>query len=148
MAGARRSLWLVNGAIALVVLLAAGGTVVALTASGGSDDAGLRTTPVGRGTVAETVTASGAVTSARSSTLNFAAGGRVEDVRVAVGDRVEAGEVVATLDPEYAEANLEAARAQRDSARQQLRDARAARERVTTSAAAPTPAAQQPAAPE
>src|SRR4051794_41869245 len=128
MAGARRSLWLVNGLIVLVVLLAAGGAVVALTASGRSDDQGLRTTPVGRGTVAETVTASGAVTSARSSTLNFAAGGRVEDVRVAVGDRVEAGQVVATLDADYAEASLDAARAQQASARQQLRDARKARD--------------------
>jgi multidrug efflux pump subunit AcrA (membrane-fusion protein) len=90
MAGGRRSLWIVNGLIVLVVLLAAGGAVVALSSSG-TDDAGLRTTPVGRGTVAETVTASGAVTSARSSTLNFAAGGRVEDVRVAVGDTVTAG---------------------------------------------------------
>ncbi|GAA4871789.1 efflux RND transporter periplasmic adaptor subunit [Actinomycetospora straminea] len=142
MAGARRSLWLVNGLIVLVVLLAVGGTVIGLTATGGSDDTGLRTTPVGRGTVAETVTASGAVTSAQSSTLNFAVGGRVEDVRVAVGDLVEAGDVVATLDPEYAEANLEAARAQRDAARQSLRDAREARDNPQTSAAAP---AQQPA---
>ncbi|MDD7967409.1 efflux RND transporter periplasmic adaptor subunit [Actinomycetospora lemnae] len=144
MAGARRSLWLVNGLIVLVVLLAIGGTVIGLTTTGGADDSGLRTTPVGRGTVAETVTASGAVTSARSSTLNFAVGGRVEDVRVAVGDRVEAGDVVATLDPEYAEANLDAARAQRDAARQSLRDAREARDNPQTSAAAP---AQQPAAP-
>ena len=46
MAGARRSLWLVNGLIVLVVLLAAGGAVVALTSSG-DQDTGLRTTPVG-----------------------------------------------------------------------------------------------------
>src|SRR3954447_17657915 len=123
MAGARRSLWLVTGLIVLVVLLAAGGAVVALTASGRSDDQGLRTTPVGRGTVDETVTASGAVTSARSSTLNFATSGRVDEVRVRVGDTVTAGEVVATLDPEYAEANLDAARAQRAAARDQLADA-------------------------
>ena len=77
MAGARRSLWLVNGLIVLVVLLAAGGTVYALTSSGGTADQGLRTTPVARGTVAATVSASGAVTSARGSTLNFATSGRV-----------------------------------------------------------------------
>src|SRR5690349_9702736 len=135
MAGARRSLWLVNGLIVLVVLLAIGGTVVALTSSRGADDQGLRTTPVGRGTVAATVSASGAVTSARGSTLNFATSGRVEDVRVKLGDTVTAGEIVATLDPEYADANLDAARAQRDAARQQLADAREARDNPTTTAA-------------
>lgn len=136
-------MWLVNGLIVLVVLLAAGGAVVALTSSRGGDD-GLRTTPVGRGTVAETVTASGAVTSARSSTLNFAAGGRIDEVLVAVGDRVEAGDVVATLDAEYADANLDAARAQRDAAREQLEDAREARDDPPATA---TPAPTQPAAP-
>ncbi|GLZ48650.1 hypothetical protein Acsp06_48350 [Actinomycetospora sp. NBRC 106375] len=141
MAGARRSLWLVNGLIVLVVLLAAGGTVYALTGSGGTADQGLRTTPVGRGTVTQTVTASGAVTSARGSTLNFASSGRVEDVRVKLGDTVTAGEIVATLDPEYADANLDAARAQRDSARQQLADAREARDNPTTTAATQAPAA-------
>ena len=46
-----RSLWLVNGAIVLVVLLALGGHRGGPDPSWPADDLGLRTTPLGRGTV-------------------------------------------------------------------------------------------------
>ncbi len=145
-----RSLWLVNGAIVVVVLLALAGTVIGLTSGSANDTSTLRTTPLGRGTVSETVTASGTVTTALSSTVNFGVSGRIAEVRVRLGDVVEKGETLATLDGEYAEANLDAAEAKRDSARQALDDARTARDNpaatTTSTAAAPGATAAAPGA--
>ncbi|GAA4848381.1 hypothetical protein GCM10023201_45430 [Actinomycetospora corticicola] len=117
-----------NGLVVLLVLLAAGGTVYGLTRTSSSEDTSLRTTPLGRGTVAETVSASGTVTSATSATLNFSTSGRISDVRVRLGDRVTKGQTVAVLDGEYAQANLDAADAQVATAEQQLDDANYAKD--------------------
>lgn len=138
-AGAPRRLWIVNGLVVLLVLLAAGGTVYGLTRTSSGEDTSLRTTPLGRGTVAETVTASGTVTSATSATLNFSASGRIAEVRVRLGDRVTKGQTVAVLDGEYARANLDAADAQVATAEQQLDDARYAKDNPP-----PSTQAQQP----
>ena len=143
--GGSRRLWIVNGLVLLAVLLAAGGTTYALTSSSATENTALRTTPLGRGTVAETVTASGTVTSSTSATLNFSASGRIDEVRVRLGDRVTKGQVVAVLDGEYARANLEAADAQVASAEQQLDDARYAKDNPPAQTQAPA-AQQAPAA--
>ncbi len=122
--GGSRRLLLVNGVIVLVLLLAAGGTVYALTkTSSSSASSALRTTPVGRGTVAETITAAGSVTTAASATLNFSSSGMIAEVRVRLGDRVTKGQTVARLDGEYAQANLKAADAQVSADEQSLDDA-------------------------
>lgn len=122
-AGRSRRLWIVNGVIVLVLLLAAGGTIYGLTKTSSSTDTGLRTTPVGRGTVAETVTAAGSVTTANSATLNFGSSGKIAEIRVRLGDRVTKGQTVARLDNEYADANLKAANAQVSADEQALDDA-------------------------
>ncbi len=122
-AGGSRRLLFVNGAIVLVLLLAAGGTVYALTKSSSSSSSTLRTTPVGRGTVAETVTAAGSVTTAASATLNFGVSGRIAEIRVRLGDQVHTGQTLARLDGEYAQANLRAADAQVSADEQALEDA-------------------------
>jgi hypothetical protein len=114
---------IVNGIIVLVVLFAAGGTVFGLTRSSSSMNPALRTTPLGRGTVAQTVTASGTVTSATSATLNFSTSGKIAEVRVRLGDHVEKGQTVARLDGQYAQANLNADNAQVAAAQQALDDA-------------------------
>ena len=150
-AGKSRRRLIVNGVIVLVVLLAAGGTVFGLTRSSSSINPALRTTPLGRGTVARTVTASGTVTSATSATLNFSTSGKIAEVRVRLGDHVEKGQTVARLDSEYAQANLNAADAQVASAQQALDDAEYSKAHpqppVSTAAPAPaTPAAATPAA--
>ena len=151
-AGGSRRLLFVNGAIVLVLLLTAGGTVYVLTkTSSSSASSTLRTTPVGRGTVAETVTAAGSVTTAASATLNFGASGKIAEIRVRLGDRVTTGQTVARLDSEYAQANLRAADAQVAADEQSLEDAEYQKDHPqstkTSAAAAPTTSKAPAAAP-
>ncbi|MBI1265714.1 MAG: efflux RND transporter periplasmic adaptor subunit [Alphaproteobacteria bacterium] len=54
----------------------------------------------------------GLVSAWRTSALGFESGGRIETVNVRVGDRVAAGDVLATLDTRTLEAQLAAARAE------------------------------------
>ncbi|NMO89117.1 efflux RND transporter periplasmic adaptor subunit [Actinomycetospora sp. TBRC 11914] len=122
-AGGSRRLLFVNGAIVLVLLLVAGGTTYALTRHASNANSSLRTTTVGRGTVAETVTAAGTVTTGTSATLNFSTTGRIAEVRVKLGDHVTQGQTVATLDGAYAQANLKALRSQVRADEQALKDA-------------------------
>ena len=133
-----RRLWIVNGVVLLLVLLAAGGTTYALTKSSSSTNSTLRTTPVGRGTVAETVTAAGSVTTAASATLNFGVSGKIAEVRVKLGDHVTTGQTLARLDGEFAQANLTAADAQVAADEQALADAEYQKDHpaATTTAAA------------
>ncbi len=131
-----RRVWSVNVALLLVIVAVVVGVVVALTSSS-SAAPGLRTVPVGRGTVTETVSASGTVSSATSSTVDFPTGGTIASVRVALGDRVRAGQTLATLDGESARASLQAARAQLTASREQLSSAVDTRD----AAVAGTPAA-------
>jgi HlyD family secretion protein len=77
-----------------------------------------RTAIVGRGTLFVAISASGSIEPRTSTDLTFEQSGRVVDVRVKVGDRVEAGDVLAQLDDRQlalkipqAQAALEAARA-------------------------------------
>ncbi len=134
-----RRLWIVNGVVLLLVLLAAGGTTYALTKSSSSSaNSTLRTTPVGRGTVAETVTAAGTVTTAASATLNFGVSGKIAEIRVRLGDHVTTGQTLARLDGEFAQANLTAADAQVAADEQALADAEYQKDHpaATTTAAA------------
>lgn len=81
--------------------------------------------------------ASGYVVARRQTTVSSKITGKVEEVLVEEGMRVEAGQVVATLDDSTERAQLdlavsrvEAARAQLDEIRAQLRNARLARDRL------------------
>jgi HlyD family secretion protein len=51
-----------------------------------------------RGEIVATVNATGAVTPRNRAALTFASPGRITEIKVAVGDRVEAGQVLATID--------------------------------------------------
>lgn len=82
--------------VGVAVLAGGAGTAWALTGSSGS---AYRLASVERADVQQTVPADGTLSAQHSAVLSFAAGGTVSSVRVAVGDPVSAGELVATLDP-------------------------------------------------
>lgn len=96
------------GRVRLLRRLAAGCAVAVVAAatyaltgagSGTSATEGLRTATVGTGAVEQTLTVSGTVRRVDQLSVSFPAGGRVTSVRVAVGDEVRAGQVLATIDP-------------------------------------------------
>lgn len=69
-----------------------------------------RTVAVQKGSVSETVTASGTVTTAGSKDLSFATNGTVQRVRVSAGDTVTRGQTLVTLDDTSAQQSLATAR--------------------------------------
>ena len=66
----------------------------------------------------------GTVTSPRVAKLSAEVSGLVKSIRVEEGDRVEAGDVLLTLDPELDQLSLEAARAATEQAQHELADAK------------------------
>lgn len=78
--------------IAIAVIVA-----LALVFSGGSK-VEYTTAPVERGEVAQTVDVTGSVSSAEDIELNFRATGRLGNVNINPGDKVKAGQMLATLD--------------------------------------------------
>lgn len=68
------------------------------TGSGGSTTPTEQVVEVTVGTIAKTVTAQGVVAAAESDDLNFASSGTVTAVNVKAGQKVTAGDVLATLD--------------------------------------------------
>jgi RND family efflux transporter MFP subunit len=86
------------GALGLMLMLGLirnGQTTAAQGAPGSGE-----TTVVFTGDLAESVTASGEVTAAQQARLSFETSGIVENVAVAVGDRVQAGDILIALDAE------------------------------------------------
>lgn len=67
--------------------------------------------PATQGPITEDVTANGTVTPVENPDLSFAVGGRVASVSAKVGDKVYAGELLASLDTGVLSANLAAANA-------------------------------------
>jgi RND family efflux transporter MFP subunit len=74
--------------------------------------------------IREEVPLTGTLTSPRVADVSTAVGGLVEHMGVDVGDRVEAGDVLLTLDRELEQLTLEAARAAAAQARAELADVR------------------------
>lgn len=101
-----RKKWWWALAVAAVVIAAAaftglGERVASRLAGGRVQEAGVADLPtitVRQGDIVRTITATGNVQPARLVDLRFGTGGRVQEVRVAPGQRVEAGEVLAVLD--------------------------------------------------
>lgn len=83
------------GVVTGALVLAGGGIAWANAGAAG----GYRTAVAAIGSVDETLTVNGALASATRRDRAFAASGTVDGVNVAVGDRVEAGDVLATIDP-------------------------------------------------
>ncbi|MFI7053407.1 efflux RND transporter periplasmic adaptor subunit [Streptosporangium canum] len=112
----RRAL-IVNGTLGVLLL---GGAGIAYSSLGGtassSADAAVRTVSAARSTVVASVSASGAVESARARSLGFGSSGTVEKIYVKVGDRVSKGQILARLDDTSAQESLDAAAAALDSA--------------------------------
>jgi len=127
----RKGLWL-GLAVAGAVLLAAGGWF----AFGRGKDIEVRTAEVmaiGNGNASPSVLdATGYVVARRMATVSAKVTGRVRDVRIEEGQRVEEGQVLATLDPVDADAQralaasqLNAAQSQIGSVQAQLKEAEA-----------------------
>ena len=80
------------------------------------------TATVARGTYKSTVSATGTITPKRQEDLAFTSSGTVTEVAVAVGDKVQKGEVLARIDPASLQAQVDAAEAQLTAAKAQLSD--------------------------
>ncbi|MDL5158205.1 biotin/lipoyl-binding protein [Actinomycetospora termitidis] len=95
-------------ALALTAVAAA----LSLAACGGSgEDAPPQTVRVERASVSSGVDSSGSISALGATNLGFATAGQLTSVRVKVGDRVEPGEVLATIDDFQARQALKQAQA-------------------------------------
>ena len=95
-------------ALALVALLVAWRS----RAANGDGAAGYVTAPVERGDLAVTVTATGTLAALDTVEVGSEVSGRVLQVHVDYNDQVRAGQVLATIDPEQAQARADEAAAQ------------------------------------
>ncbi len=115
----RRGLWLGLGiALALVVLALVGWALL-----GGDKAVEVRTGTVSAmdsGGSASVLDATGYVVARRMATVSAKVTGRVREVLIEEGQRVDAGQVMATLDPVDADAQRDLARSQLAAARSQV----------------------------
>ena len=86
--------FLIAGGLLLAVILAA----AVLMGGGSSDPAVTQTAQVERGAITETVEAIGVIAAMPSASITWASGGIVSASTLKVGDQVEKGEVLLTLD--------------------------------------------------
>lgn len=121
------------------ILAAAGlaGGIIWATSSSDADGPRYRTTVVERGEVVQTVEASGRIEARDRHVVVARVSSRLEKVHVQVSDRVEAGQILADLDPatlhlqaRAASAAVVAAEGVRDQARARLEDARRSAARI------------------
>ncbi|MFE1316569.1 efflux RND transporter periplasmic adaptor subunit [Kitasatospora phosalacinea] len=129
----RRGAVLVNSALGVALL---GGAALAYTTldSGSSKAATtskVRTATVAKGTVQATVSGSGTLFSPSDAGQDFTTGGRLTSVKVAVGDAVKKGQVLATVDTTAAQQQVDQAQSALNTAEANLTKAEAG-ESVTT----------------
>lgn len=121
----RRGLWIALAAVAALVVLA----LVAWAVFGRSRGVEVQTatvTAIGNGGgSASVLDASGYVVARRMATVSAKITGKVREVLIEEGMRVEAGQVMATLDPIDADAERALATAQAGAARSQVESVRA-----------------------
>ncbi|WP_335992069.1 efflux RND transporter periplasmic adaptor subunit [Glycomyces sp. MUSA5-2] len=121
---------LVNGGLALALAVGGGATYLLLrgtdlallpAAEAAEEDVAASTTATAEvGSLTRTVAADGTVTAASTLTAEFANSGTVTDIAVQVGDVVEAGQQLATIDSADAERDLETAEENLDAAEDSL----------------------------
>jgi macrolide-specific efflux system membrane fusion protein len=112
-------------ALAVAVVGAGGLAYATIDSSGGSSTkTATRLVSATVGTVSQTVTATGTVQPASSYDLNFTNGGVLTAVKVKAGDKVTAGQVLATIDSAKAKVALETANANLAAAQQKLDQAK------------------------
>ncbi|CAN5623875.1 efflux RND transporter periplasmic adaptor subunit [soil metagenome] len=134
----RRGLWIGLAVTAAVLLLAS----IAWAFLGRDPGIEVRTAPVvaiGGGASASVLDATGYVVARRMATVSAKVTGRVREVLIEEGQRVEAGQVMATLDPidadaqrQLSAAQLSAARSQVGQVQAQLREAEANAARLSS----------------
>ncbi|MER5861834.1 biotin/lipoyl-binding protein [Kitasatospora sp. NPDC002040] len=130
----RRAAVLVNSA--LVVALLGGAAIVYTTLDSGTSTAAskpqTRSATVSKGTVLATVSGSGALSSPTDAGQDFVTGGKLTAVKVAVGDQVKKGDVLATVATTDAQQQVDAAKRALTTAEANLTKAEAG-QKVTTS---------------
>jgi HlyD family secretion protein len=104
----RRTIYIVLG---IVIVAAIAAVIVWRTQQAQTSAEETRSAVVERGTLLVAVSASGSIEPQNSVGLTFEMPGRVTDVPVAVGDRVEAGDVLAQLDTKQLELQVHQAQA-------------------------------------
>ncbi|MDH6703748.1 macrolide-specific efflux system membrane fusion protein [Kitasatospora sp. MAA19] len=136
----RRGVVLVNSALGVALL--GGAALVYATVNGGTSAAAgktpVRTATVAKGTVLATVSGTGTLVSPTDAAQDFATGGRLTSVKVAVGDAVKKGQVLATVDTTAAQQQVDAAQAALTTANANLTKAQTG---VTTTTTEPLPGA-------
>ena len=128
-------------ALAVTGLLIAG-TGTAYAVSGDSTPGHYRTARAARGDVEQVLSATGTVDAAKRADLGFGTSGTVVGVRVALGDRVRPGQVIATLDRHALRAAVTTAQASVARATAQLASDRAAQAQAVADARAAAKAAR------
>lgn len=107
--------------VAAVIGLGVIGWLAAARWIGGGDAApAYATQPVGRGDVVVTVTATGTLSPVVQVEVGSQVTGRIAELRADYNSRVEAGEIIAIIDPKRAESAVAQARARLASARAEL----------------------------
>jgi multidrug efflux pump subunit AcrA (membrane-fusion protein) len=138
---------LVVGSILAVLIIAGGGTYWLTAASGSkSGSSPYRLIAATTTTIKQSVTSTGTIEPAQQDELNFAVSGKVTSVRVAEGDKVNAGDVLATVDSAELDASLAQAKALLASAQARLaadQDATASDTQLAADEAAVTTADDQ-----
>lgn len=105
MAKFRRRYLIAGGCVAAALLL------VAFTAGGRHKEPQFATAPVARGDVEQTVLATGTLQPSQLVSVGAQVSGRVESLKVELGDHVTKGQVIATIDPVPATNQLKTAQA-------------------------------------
>lgn len=126
----------VSAALTVGVLVAAGGTAFAVV--GGEEGPTYRTVAASRGDVEQTLTLTGRVDAARRADLSFGTEGTVASVRVAQGDTVRTGQVIATLEVAALDAAVTSAKAALANAKAQLESDQEAQTASVQEAVTPT----------
>ena len=112
MVGSWRGRFIVLAVIGAVI----GGPVLVGRATTVPPPVPLRTAPVTRGSLTQTVAVSGSVTASSLIRLNFKLSGRLAEILVTVGDRVVKDQAIARLDPSDLQIALRSAQASLASA--------------------------------
>ncbi|MFF2039597.1 efflux RND transporter periplasmic adaptor subunit [Kitasatospora sp. NPDC058170] len=140
----RRGAVLVNSALG-VALVGAAALAYTTLDSGAEKTAGkaqVRTATVAKGTVLATVSGTGTLASPTDAAQDFTTGGKLTAVKVAVGDAVTKGQVLATVDTTAAQQQVDSAQAALTTANANLTKAQAG---VTTTTTQQIPGTAKPA---
>lgn len=111
--------------LAILVIAAAAGVVLWRSRYTGKAEETMRSASVQRGGMVEAVSASGSIEPERRVSLRFETPGRVAEVLVQVGERVEAGDALARLDTRQLELQVDQSEAALALAEAQLAQLRA-----------------------